>query len=456
MKAMQLVLLFALGVSMCSAQLPAYSGYIRVQNGRFVDDNCQEFIPMGINTWQLLEAQAGALTAVNAAVKTVPNTLNFTLQQAVSNCQNVIRAFGHGTNYTFPLQVAPGQYNEAAFKALDTIIAQASAANVKLLLTFGDNWQEADSKPAYLNWTNNIGNSNAFFSDPQARQLYKNHIAVMANRTNTVNGRKYSADPTIFAWNLMNEVRCDCFPVSLYPAYPTNAECLPSCGDLLTNWVTEMSAFYKTVFPNTLLTLGIEGYWGQYSPQVQYNPGNGWAGISGQNFTVQETLQRNIDFCAVHYWPDRWTVGQANSAPNFLQTWMGAHAAECSQVGKPLIIEEFGKTVDNLPVQNGDITANRDPFFQNVYSYLNQTLVSTDPATSITRGALFWKWAFTPANPQNDVQAVAVQDTTFANIIRPSSCYAATLARPVTGCQARTAATTAPAGVTSAGRKLAM
>ena len=29
----------------------------------------------------------------------------------------------------------------------------------------------------------------------------------------------------------MNEVRCECFPVSLYPAYPTNAECLPSCAD---------------------------------------------------------------------------------------------------------------------------------------------------------------------------------------------------------------------------------
>ena len=46
-----------------------------------------------------------------------------------------------------PLSAA-GQYNEVAFKALDTIIAQAGKANVKLLLTFGDNWQEADSKPA--------------------------------------------------------------------------------------------------------------------------------------------------------------------------------------------------------------------------------------------------------------------------------------------------------------------
>lgn len=50
---------------------------------------------------------------------------------------------------------------------------------------------------------------------------------------NTYTGTLYKNDNTIFAWDLMNEVRCECFPASLYPAFPTNAECLPSCADSL-------------------------------------------------------------------------------------------------------------------------------------------------------------------------------------------------------------------------------
>ena len=50
-------------------------------------------------------------------------------------------------------------------------------------------------------------------------------------------GVKYGDDPTIFAWNLMNEPRCNCFPSALpYPAIfaVLPPGCNPSCADTIT------------------------------------------------------------------------------------------------------------------------------------------------------------------------------------------------------------------------------
>jgi endo-1,4-beta-mannosidase len=36
-------------------------------------------------------------------------------------------------------------------------------------------------------------------------QAYKNYIHTVLTRVNTVNGRTYSEDPTVFSWELANE-----------------------------------------------------------------------------------------------------------------------------------------------------------------------------------------------------------------------------------------------------------
>ena len=69
-----------------------------------------------------------------------------------------------------------------------------------------------------------------------------------------------------------------------------------------------MAAYTKTQDPNHLLTVGIEGFYGEYDSQIGANPGNGWASLTGQNFTDQHSSP-SIDFGAIHYWPDRWTQG---------------------------------------------------------------------------------------------------------------------------------------------------
>ena len=41
---------------------------------------------------------------------------------------------------------------------------------------------------------------------------YKDYVKTMTSRVNTINGRTYCQDPTIFAWDLLNEARCQGCP----------------------------------------------------------------------------------------------------------------------------------------------------------------------------------------------------------------------------------------------------
>ena len=75
-----------------------------------------------------------------------------------------------------------------------------------------------------------------------------------------------------------------------------------------------MSAYLKQLDGNHLVTVGEEGYWANADPMSRYNPGNGWASLTGQNFTAQHQ-PRSIDFAAIHFWPDLWVSRQHSRAP---------------------------------------------------------------------------------------------------------------------------------------------
>ena len=114
-----------------------------------------------------------------------------------------------------------GKYNEEAFTALDKIIDDASKAGIKLILALNDNWHLQDGLFQYVEWGNSMGTGD-FFTDPKIIQLFKDHIATVVNRTNTLNGRQYKDEPAIFAWDLINELRDGCNTSA------PNATCDPS------------------------------------------------------------------------------------------------------------------------------------------------------------------------------------------------------------------------------------
>ena len=75
------------------------------------------------------------------------------------------------------------------------------------------------------------------------------------------------------------------------------------------SWIDEMATHLKQQDPNHLVTVGEEGFWAVGSAYELSNPGNGWAAITGQNFTANHA-SKAIDFAGIHVRPDNWEVRQ--------------------------------------------------------------------------------------------------------------------------------------------------
>lgn len=200
------------------------------------------------------------------------------------------------------LQLQPGVYDEEVFKGLDYSLVQAKLRGIKLILCIEDYWLSVDR---YIAWSPTAGSKTDFYTDWTLRGLYKNHLQYFVNRVNTISGVQYRDDPTIMAWNIMNEPRCT------------------GCGSALQGWVDEMTMYLKAIDPYHMITIGEEGFYSRTCERVHLNPGAGkrrtgiasspWALQEGQDFMANHRGD-SIDFSTVHAWPDNW-LGFADFSP---------------------------------------------------------------------------------------------------------------------------------------------
>lgn len=100
--------------------------------------------------------------------------------------------------------LGPGQFNEEAFKALDRVLATASALGIRIIIPFVDNWSYWGGVTEYAAFRGKAGQ--AFFTDEQLISDFERTLEHVLLRTNTINGRSYRADPTIYAWEIGNEL----------------------------------------------------------------------------------------------------------------------------------------------------------------------------------------------------------------------------------------------------------
>ncbi len=315
-----------LGASPKSADQNRKDQFVRQRGGRFM---------IGQKPFRFVGANV-ALMYRDEDRERMPETL----RQAAHAGIKVVRvwAFGEGgPNDVKPMadfadwprhhyfRLAPGQWNEDAFVHLDKVIAEAAKNNIYVQLCLTNWWRDTGGVTQYLRWAGindaaddsfefGINNDKAilFYTNPETRRLYKEHVEKLATRRNTVTGVLYRDDPSIFGWELMNE-----------------AQVITGRWAERRAWFAEMSAYLKSLDPNHLISPGDWGY----------------RSASERREWLADHALPTIDYCDVHIYP-RPDHNSFVDSPNALKEFIANRAAAAFSIGKPLVFGEFGMGVE--------------------------------------------------------------------------------------------------------------
>ncbi len=263
-----------------------------------------------------------------------------TLRQAAQAGIKVVRvwAFGEGgPNDVRPIgdfddwprhhsfRTAPGQWNEEAFVHLDNVMAEAKKNDLYVQLCLTNWWRDTGGVTQYLRWAgindadddsfrHGINNERAilFYTNPETRRLYREHVEKIVMRRNTVTGLLYRDDPAVFGWELMNE-----------------AQVITGRWAERRGWVAEMSGYIRSLDPNHMITPGAWGY---------------RSAAERREWLADHSL-RTIDYTDVHNYP-RDDHDSFVDSPKALIEFIENRAAASFSISNPIVFGEFGMGVE--------------------------------------------------------------------------------------------------------------
>lgn len=123
--------------------------------------------------------------------------------------------------------LGPGKLNEEAMVVLDRMLESANRHGVRLIIPLVDQASWWGGIEEIAAWHGKP--KDAFFSDPQCREDYRQIAKLVLNRINTRTGVHYNEDKAVLAWELGNELKSP------------------------KEWVAEMAPFIKGLAPKQLV-----------------------------------------------------------------------------------------------------------------------------------------------------------------------------------------------------------
>ncbi len=277
------------------------------------------------------------------------------------------------------IQIKPGVYDENLLDGLDYLLYEMRKRGMHAVIFLNNYWEWTGGMAQYVDWANGGGGvdpgknnypkfmnySASFYGNEKADEMFLHYVYQLITRKNHYTGDYYYDDPAIMAWQLANEPRPG---INRYwlPEYYT--------------WIKTTANFIHEIDPNHLVTTGSEGLAGTLEDSTIY-------------LTTHE--MKGIDYMTMHLWPKNWGWFDAkNIAITYPRTeknaihYIDKHIYYAREVGKPLVMEEFGLPRDSEKCETGTPTTARDTYFKKILGMIYDSAAAGAPIA----GTNFWGW----------------------------------------------------------------
>lgn len=352
------------------------SRFVRQKDGGFVfQDHDMKF--SGMNAYDLVYLD--------------PEEVTETVETMTDNGANVVRLWAFGEGFKEGFQLSAGAYNDETFDNLAYVLSVLEAHQIKAIVTLGNFWGDYGGVPKYLSF-DGLPNTtpedwDVFFTHQFTKNRYRMYIEKLLHYKSQYRSgcadevlREVSDaksirlptvaqdnalcalkdDPTILAWELMNE-----------PRSSTAAK-----SDIVIEWIKEMSTHIKAMDPYHQVFAGTEGFTDLYNP-----------GGNGPSFAQVAALP-NIDAATAHFYAEHNT--RDVPLADIIYDWK----QQADAAGKPFILEEIG--YDKRTEKNRGI--GRDEGYRELFDILQKRTVLSEKGQSLPEsadvdGLLLWNWA---------------------------------------------------------------
>lgn len=368
-----------LSLAGCSPASSAVPDFVKRKGSRLtLDDKTYRFV--GANLWY------GAYLGADAAYGDRPRLVRELDRLKALGITN-LRIMASAEEGPLKAGIKPGfrtrdSWNETLFEGLDYCMAEMAKRDMKAVLCLTNFWEWSGGMMTYLHyatgeyvdmndpahpWPEFPDRNSDFYRSEEAIGLYHDHVRHMVGRTNKVTGQRYSDDPALMSWQLCNEPRPGVTPEVIDRALPDYYA-----------WIGATAKLIRSIDGNHLLSLGQEG-----------------TTASAGREDVFVEAHREMDYLTAHIWPLNWgwvdgkdLAGTWDAGAAKVADYIDTHVRLATEMGKPLVFEEFGFPRDGELYDPEIPTTFRERFYGMIYQAVEDSVASGGPVV----GSNFWAW----------------------------------------------------------------